>query len=210
MSSSRSVCAACDTQLRADAKFCDECGAAVSQAGTTAEYKQVTVFFADVVHSMDIAAAVGAERLREIMSDLVDRCADVVQHLGGTVDKFTGDGVMAVFGAPAALEDHAIRACLAALEVQRRVHELADEVRPMDGINLELRIGLNSGEVIAGEVGSRAGSYTTVGSQVGMAQRAAPVDRRRGRQAIAGYGHVWSSDRACVPGPVLGSITRVG
>ena len=82
---------------------------------TRAEYKQVTVLFADVVHSMDIAAAVGAERLREIMADLVDRCAAVVQRYGGTVDKFTGDGIMAVFGAPVALEDHAVRACLAAL-----------------------------------------------------------------------------------------------
>ena len=81
----------------------------------SAEYKQVTVLFADVVHSMDIAAAVGAERLREIMAELVDRCAAVVQRYGGTVDKFTGDGIMAVFGAPVALEDHAVRACLAAL-----------------------------------------------------------------------------------------------
>ena len=75
----------------------------------------MTVLFADVVHSMDIAAAVGAERLREIMAELVDRCAAVVQRYGGTVDKFTGDGIMAVFGAPVALEDHAVRACLAAL-----------------------------------------------------------------------------------------------
>jgi SAM-dependent methyltransferase len=80
---------------------------------THAEFKQVTVLFADVVHSMSIAAAVGAERLREIMTDLANRCAAVVQRYGGTVDKFTGDGVMAVFGAPVALEDHALRACLA-------------------------------------------------------------------------------------------------
>ena len=84
-------------------------------AAKPAEYKQVSVLFADVVHSMDIAAAVGAERLREIMAELVDRAAAVVQHYGGTVDKFTGDGIMAVFGAPVALEDHAVRACLAAL-----------------------------------------------------------------------------------------------
>ena len=85
----------------------------------------MTVLFADVVHSMDIAAAVGAERLREIMAELADRCAAVVQRYGGTVDKFTGDGIMAVFGAPIALEDHAVRACLAALaKLKRRSREV--------------------------------------------------------------------------------------
>ena len=93
-----------------------------------AEYKLVTVLFADVVHSMDIAAAVGAERLREIMTDLVNRAAVVVQRFGGTVNQFTGDGVMAVFGAPVALEDHAVRACLAALGVQDEAKRLAEEV----------------------------------------------------------------------------------
>ena len=67
----------------------------------------MTVLFADVVHSMDIAAAVGPERLREILADLADRCATVVRRYGGTVDKFTGDGIMAIFGAPVAFEDHA-------------------------------------------------------------------------------------------------------
>ena len=81
--------------------------------GRPAEYKQVTVLFADVVRSMDIAAAVDMERLREIMTELVERSAAVVRRYGGTVE-FTGDGVMAVFGAPVALEDHAFRACLAA------------------------------------------------------------------------------------------------
>jgi adenylate cyclase len=165
------TCPACGTQQRADAKFCDECGASVSKAASTAEYKQVTVLFADVVHSMDIAATVGPERLRELMSEVFDRCCEVVQRYGGTVDKFTGDGVMAVFGAPMALEDHAIRACVAALDIQKDVGGLAVDVRRLDGIDLALRIGLNSGEVIAGEVGSRARSYTTIGDQVGMAQR---------------------------------------
>ena len=124
------------------------------------------MLFADVVRSMDIAAAVGAERLREIMAELADRCAAVVQHYGGTVDKFTGDGVMAVFGAPAALEDHAIRACLAALGVQDEAKRLAEEVQRRDGADLRLRIGLNSGQVIAGEIGSGPFGYTTVGEQV--------------------------------------------
>ena len=131
----------------------------------------MTVLFADVVHSMDIAAAVGAERLREIMTELVDRAALVVQRYGGTVGSFTGDGIMAVFGAPVALEDHAVRACLAALGVQDEAKRLAVEVHDRDGVDLRLRIGLNSGQVIAGEIGSGPFGYTAIGEQVGMAQR---------------------------------------
>ena len=165
------ACRNCGTEPRAGARFCDGCGAPVTRQDTRAEYKQVTVLFADVVHSMDIAAAVGPERLREIMADLVDRCAAEVQRYGGTVDKFTGDGIMAVFGAPVALEDHAFRACLAALGVQEEAKRLAVDARERDGADLQLRVGLNSGEVIAGEIGSGALGYTAVGEQVGMAQR---------------------------------------
>ena len=117
-------CGSCGTELPPDSKFCSECGTPLKQATQSAEYKQVTVLFADVVHSMDIAAAVGAERLREIMAELVNRAAAVVQRYGGTVGSFTGDGIMAVFGAPTALEDHAIRACLAALSIQEEAKRL--------------------------------------------------------------------------------------
>ncbi len=165
------VCGSCGIELPENAKFCLECGTSVSMATKTAEFKQVTVLFADVVHSMDIAAAVGAERLREIMTELVECSAAVVRRYGGTVDKFTGDGVMAVFGAPVALEDHAVRACLAALDIQAETFELAENVQLRDGVVLQLRVGLNSGEVIAGEIGSGALGYTAVGEQVGMAQR---------------------------------------
>ncbi|MDT5177260.1 MAG: hypothetical protein QOJ95_1458, partial [Mycobacterium sp.] len=126
---------------------------------------------ADVVHSMDIAAVVGAERLREIVAELADKCAGVVRRFGGTVGSFTGDGIMAVFGAPVALEDHAVRACLAALAIQEDARPLAVAVRRQDGIDLKLRVGLNSGEVIVGEIGSGSFGYTAVGGQVGMAQR---------------------------------------
>ncbi len=165
------ACRTCGTELREGARFCDGCGSPIAPASEHAEYKQVTVLFADVAHSMDIAAAVGAERLREIMADLADRCAAVVQRYGGTVDKFTGDGIMAVFGAPLALEDHAVRACLAALGIQEEVKRLAAEVERRDGLDLRLRVGLNSGQVIAGEIGSGPFGYTAVGEQVGMAQR---------------------------------------
>jgi class 3 adenylate cyclase len=171
MTAAAVVCGSCGTELPPNSKFCNECGAAVATATTPAEYKQVTVLFADVVHSMDIAATVGAERLREIMAELVDRAAVVVKRYGGTVDKFTGDGIMAVFGAPVALEDHAIRACLAALGVQEEAQRLAVDVRERDGVDLKLRVGLNSGQVIAGEIGSGPFGYTTIGEQVGMAQR---------------------------------------
>jgi class 3 adenylate cyclase len=165
------ACRTCGTKLREGARFCDNCGSAVKDIDSRAEYKQVTVLFADVVHSMDIASTVGAERLREIMADVADSCAAVVERFGGTVDKFTGDGIMAVFGAPVALEDHAVRACLAALGVQEEAKRLAVGVLEHDGVDLQLRVGLNSGQVIAGEIGSGPFGYTAIGSQVGMAQR---------------------------------------
>jgi class 3 adenylate cyclase len=156
--------------LAATAKFCSECGSPAAHAVQSAEYKQVTVLFADVVRSMDIAAAVDMERLREIMTELAERSAAVVRHYGGTVE-FTGDGVMAVFGAPAALEDHAIRACLVALAIQEETSRLAAEVARRDGVVLRVRVGLNSGRVIAGEIGSGSMGYAAIGEQVGMAQR---------------------------------------
>ena len=131
----------------------------------------MTVLFADVVRSMDIAAAVGAERLREIMAELVGRSAAVVQRYGGTMEKFTGDGLMALFGAPVALEDHALRACLAALDIQAEAGHLAAEVQRRDHISLRLRAGLNSGRVVAGEMGSGVTGYAAIGETVGYAQR---------------------------------------
>jgi class 3 adenylate cyclase len=165
------ACRTCGTEPLENARFCHGCGSPVKDGDTRAEYKQVTVLFADVVHSMDIAAALGPERLREIMAELADRCAAVVKRYGGTVDKFTGDGIMAVFGAPVALEDHAVRACLAAVGVQDEAKQIAVTVRERDGVDLQLRVGLNSGEVIAGEIGSGPFGYTAVGEQVGLAQR---------------------------------------
>jgi adenylate cyclase len=129
------------------------------------------VLFADVVHSMDMAAAIGTERLREIMTELLDRSSAVVKRYDGTVSQFTGDGIMAVFGAPVTLEDHALRACMAAHDIQHEIGAVAEDVMRNDGVALQLRIGLNSGQVIAGEIGTSAPGYTTIGEQVGMAQR---------------------------------------
>src|SRR3979411_2673287 len=149
MTATTLLCGSGGAPSRPPAKLCGECGARLTPASRSAEYKQVTVLFADVVHSMDIAAAVGAERLREIMAELADRCAAVVQRYGGTVDKFTGDGIMAVFGAPVALEDHAIRGCLAAWGVQEAARRLPADVRDLAGVVLRARVGPNSGQVIA-------------------------------------------------------------
>ena len=130
----------------------------------------MTVLFADVVQSMDLAAAVDMERLREIMTELVERSAAVAQRYGGTVEH-TGDGVMALFGAPVALEDHAFRACLAALAIQDEAGRLAADVQRRDGVALQLRVGLNSGRVIAGDIGSGSLGYAATGEAVGFAQR---------------------------------------
>ncbi len=161
----------CGTEPREGARYCDACGSLLTLVVDPAEYKQVTVLFADMVRSMDIAAALGPERLRELVTDLVSQSMAVVQRFGGTVDKFTGDGIMALFGAPITLENHAFRACLAALELQQVAAQVAVEVRRRDGIDLQIRVGLNSGRVIAGEVGATHLGYTAVGEQVGMAQR---------------------------------------
>ncbi len=93
------ACGSCDTVLRDNARFCDECGAAIALSGVTVKYKQVTVLFAEVVRSMDFAAAVDIERLREIMTEVVERSAAAARRYGGIVE-YNGDGVMALFGAP--------------------------------------------------------------------------------------------------------------
>jgi adenylate cyclase len=136
------------------------------------ERKQVTVLFADVMGSMDLAERAGSERWQTIMDGFFKALAGAVHQLEGTVDKFTGDGIMALFGAPIAHEDHSQRACYAALEIQRAVGEYADEVRRTDGISLTTRIGINSGEVVVGSIGEDLSlSYTAVGHTVGLAQR---------------------------------------
>ncbi len=143
------ACRSCGAVPHEGARFCDTCGSQLVASVDAAEYKQVTVLFADVVRSMGIAAALDIERLREVMTDLVERSAAVVRRYGGTVE-YTGDGVMAIFGAPMALEDHAFRACVAALAIQEETNRLAADVQRRDGVELRVRVGLNSGRVIAG------------------------------------------------------------
>ncbi|HEX3241997.1 MAG TPA: adenylate/guanylate cyclase domain-containing protein [Solirubrobacterales bacterium] len=136
------------------------------------ERKLVTVLFADVQGSMDMAEQQDPEQWRSIMQRFFSVLADAVNRYEGTVDKFTGDGIMAVFGAPIAHEDHARRACYAALRMLDDVSEYAAELRRKHGLNFSTRIGINSGEVIAGAIGDGGdGNYTAIGHTVGLAQR---------------------------------------
>jgi adenylate cyclase len=137
-----------------------------------AERKQVTVLFADVSGSMDLAEGQDPEEWRKIMQRFFSILAEAVTKFEGTVDKFTGDGIMAVFGAPIAHEDHAQRACYAALQMLDDVAEYAAELRRGPGLNFSTRIGINSGEVVAGAIGQGSDSeYTAIGHTVGLAQR---------------------------------------
>jgi adenylate cyclase len=136
------------------------------------ERKQVTVLFADVSGSMDLAEGQDPEQWRKIMQRFFAILAESVERFEGTVDKFTGDGIMAVFGAPVAHEDHARRACYAALQMLDDVASYAAELRREQGLNFSTRIGINSGEVVAGAIGAGGeGEYTAIGHTVGLAQR---------------------------------------
>jgi class 3 adenylate cyclase/tetratricopeptide (TPR) repeat protein len=179
-------CPGCGAENPAGQRFCNSCGQALagpqaqaSEAPVEAEAtqlegerKQVTVLFADVNGSMDMAELVDPEEWREIMQRFFSLLSEGVRRFEGTVDKFTGDGIMALFGAPIAHEDHAPRACFAALHIGELVSEYAGELRRAKGLNFSVRIGINSGEVVAGSIGEEGEpEYTAVGHTVGLAQR---------------------------------------
>src|SRR6188472_427729 len=121
---------------------------------------------------MDLAEQEDPEEWREIMQRFFSMLAETVTRFEGTVDKFTGDGIMAIFGAPVAHEDHARRACYAALQMLDDVAEYAAELRRGPGLNFSTRIGISSGEVVAGAISAGGeGEYTAIGHTVGLAQR---------------------------------------
>jgi class 3 adenylate cyclase/tetratricopeptide (TPR) repeat protein len=135
------------------------------------ERKQVTVMFVDIVDSMDLAETLDSERWRGLLDRFFAIVSDAVHSVEGTIDKFTGDGVMALFGAPVSHEDHARRACLAALQLHASLAPLAADLAD-EGVAVAIRVGLNSGEVIVGEIGDEGRmSYTAIGHTVGLAQR---------------------------------------
>lgn len=192
------TCPSCGEAGPPGSKFCDGCGQALRGPAATAgaaatpapspehladkirdargalegERKQVTVLFADVMGSMELAEQSGPEEWRAIMERFFALLSDGVHRFEGTVDKFTGDGIMALFGAPIAHEDHARRACHAALHLGRELDAYAGELRRAKGLSLSVRTGLNSGEVVVGTIGEDLEmAYTAVGHTVGLAQR---------------------------------------
>ncbi|HEV8624608.1 MAG TPA: adenylate/guanylate cyclase domain-containing protein [Acidimicrobiia bacterium] len=182
-------CPDCGRPAAADAVFCAGCGrrldrapprppdhiaemARASREALEGEHKQVTVLFADVKGSMELQEDLDPEDWHGVMDRFMRILADGVHRFEGTVDKFTGDGVMALFGAPVAHEDHARRACYAALHLAETIGRYADELRRTKGLSFHVRIGLNSGEVIVGTIGDDSHmEYTAVGHTVGLARR---------------------------------------
>ena len=157
------VCARCGGGLVADARFCPACAAPVEVAVSAAEERKlVTVLFADLVGSTELAGAQDPERTRGMLDRFYDAMAGEVERVGGTVEKFVGDAVVAAFGAPAAHEDHAERALHAALAMQYRLVELF-------GDRLTLRIGVNTGDVVVGR--PREGSSFVTGDAVNVGAR---------------------------------------
>jgi class 3 adenylate cyclase len=136
------------------------------------ERKQLTVLFVDVVDSMELAERSGPERWRAIMERFLAILCAGVHRFEGTVDRFTGDGMLALFGAPISHEDHARRACYAALQLRDELAGFAADLRRSDGLSLSVRMGLNSGEVVVGAIGDDLGmEYTAVGHTVVLAER---------------------------------------
>ena len=189
-------CPACGTGNPVGQRFCNGCGrglgggapAAPDPSGYTArhiadkiassaavlegERKQVTVMFCDVQSSMELAASVDSETWRAVMDRFYSLVGECVNRFEGTVNKFTGDGAMVLFGAPIAHEDHARRACYAALYLRDELEGYARSVRRDYGLGFSVRIGLNSGEVVVGGIGHDLNmDYTAIGNTVGLAAR---------------------------------------
>lgn len=188
------ACPSCRSPNAADARFCNQCGARLAAAAQPAvasytpqhltdrvlrtraamqgERKRVTVLFADIKGSTKLAQEAGAEVWHGLLDQFFAILSGAVHRYEGTVNQYTGDGIMALFGAPIAHEDHARRAGLAALEMQAQVRRYADELRLSHGLNLSMRVGLNTGEVIVGRIGDDLRmDYTAQGHTVNLAAR---------------------------------------
>src|SRR5437899_2837330 len=196
------VCSHCGTKVEAGSNFCDSCGAPLaatpaqpappsrfaspesytpkhlvekiltSKSALEGERKQVTVLFADLKGSMEFLADRDPEEARKILDPVLERMMEAVHRYEGTVNQVMGDGIMALFGAPLAHEDHAVRACYSALRMQEAVKRYAEEIRRVEAIPVQIRVGLNSGEVVVRSIGSDLHmDYTAVGQTTHLAAR---------------------------------------
>jgi class 3 adenylate cyclase len=193
------TCPKCRSELPLSAKFCIECGERIAPAGYDAagfaspesytpkylaerilnsksslegERKLVTVLFADLKSSMELLADRDPEEARKLLDAVVERMMEAVHYYEGTVNEVRVDGIMALFGAPLAHEDHALRACYAALRMQQAVKCYAIEVRRSDGLLVQIRVGLNSGEVVVRSIGGDLRmDYSAVGRTTHLAAR---------------------------------------
>ena len=188
-------CPSCGQPVTPGKKFCRSCGAAVSAEGTVSapssytpkhlaekiltskaalegERKQVTVLFADLKGSMELLADRDPEEARKLLDPVIEHMMEAVHRYEGTVNQVMGDGIMALFGAPLAHEDHAVRACYAGLRMQDVVRRYSDDLRRAQGVEVQIRVGLNSGEVVVRSIGSDLRmDYTAVGQTTHLAAR---------------------------------------
>ena len=192
------ICANCGSQVSSTAKFCPQCRHPLNPAGDDARFsspksytpqhladkiltsraalegerKQVTVLFADIKGSMELFDARDPEDVQKLLDPVLERMIEAVHHYEGTVNRVMGDGIMALFGAPLAHEDHAVRACYAGLRMQEAVMQYADEVQRVHGVPVAIRVGLNSGEIVVCAIGNDLHmDYTVVGQTANLAAR---------------------------------------
>ena len=195
----RMPCALCGFANQPQAKFCGECGASLSLhppalrrytpahlaekiltscSALEGERKQVTVLFADLKGSMELLADRNLEEAWHLIDPVLERMMAAVHRYEGTVNQVMGEGIMALFGAPIAHEDHAVRACYAALAMQDAMRAYAEEARRRHGISVQMRVGLNSGEVVVRAIGNDLHmDYTAVGQTTHLAARMAQLAR---------------------------------
>jgi len=185
------TCAQCGQELEAAARFCEGCGTATTRRETRpytplhlmkqvlraqrareGSLARVTIVFLDVVDSMALSERLGAELWHHVLDGWFEILTNAVHRFEGTINQYTGDGIMAIFGAPIAHENHALRACLTALEIVEQHAGYARQVRRMHGVDLAIRVGINSGRVVVGAIGDDLRmDYTAQGYVVGVAAR---------------------------------------
>ena len=165
------ICSNCGQENPEGFRFCGACGESLEAEAAPAREtrKTVTVLFSDVAGSTALGERLDPESLRRVMSRYFYGMAAVLERHGGTVEKFIGDAIMAVFGIPTLHEDDALRACRAACEMRERLAEVNDELERDHGVRIEQRTGVNTGEVVSGD--SSQGQRLATGDAVNVAAR---------------------------------------